>query len=55
MGFVKAVIIFFLGLFMIGRFAELGGTKEKRDLKTEILYIIEIALCIAGIVWLFKI
>lgn len=52
---VKAVIIFFLGLFMISRFAELGGTKEKRDLKTEILYIIEIALSIAGIIWLFKV
>ncbi len=54
MWLIKTVVIFFLGFFMLERIAELGGTKEKRDLKTEILYIIEIVLCIVGMVWMFN-
>ena len=39
MWFIKAVFIFFLGLFAIKRIFDIGDTGEKRDLKTEILYI----------------
>ena len=55
MWFINTVIIFFLLLFMLGRFADLQSTKEKRDFKTEILYIAEVILCIIGVIWLFYI
>lgn len=54
MWLIKAIVIFFLGFFMMGRLAELGSSKEKRDFKTEILYIAEVVLCIVGIVWMFN-
>ena len=55
MWFIKAVFIFFLGLFAIKRIFDIGDTGEKRDLKTEILYIIEVILTMAGVVLLFRI
>lgn len=54
MWFIKTIIIFFLILFIIGRFADLQSSKEKRDFKTEILYIAEVILCIVGVVWMFN-
>ena len=54
MWFIKTIIIFFLVLFIIGRFADLQSSKEKRDFKTEILYIAEVISCIVGVVWMFN-
>lgn len=55
MWFIQTIFIFFLGLFAVKRIFDVGDTKEKRDLKTEILYIVEVILAIVGIILLFKI
>ena len=40
---------------MLGRLADMVDTKEKRDIKIEMLWIAEVILSVVGIVWLFKV
>ncbi len=50
---IKVIIIFFLLLLAIGKMANLFD--NGLSIKHEIIYIIEIALCIIGTIILFKI
>lgn len=55
MWLIKTVFIFFLGLLVVKRILDIGDTEEKRDFKTEVLYIVEVIVAISGIVLLFKV
>lgn len=52
---IKAVFIFFVGILAIKRILDIGDTNNDRTAAKELMYCVEVALCIGAVIFLFKI